>query len=358
MRTPSILPVRFVFLAFLVLSSSSTLSQTARPVRDNVGFCWKAAEMDSLMAYLSLHAEAMPVVRGNVIGGISPHDDYLYAARVYYPLYTMVQAPTVIIIGLTHGTVRKEIGDPRGVLLFDDYDEWVGPYGPVKVSPLRSYVTDRLDTAMWRTNRKAQTLEHSIEALVPFLQYYRRDLTILPIMVTAMPLDRMSTIAGALATTVAGFAKERHLVLGKDLAVLISTDADHYGRDFDNVPFGEDETAHSQGTGLDREIIASALTGTLDAAHVQKFVGYTWGTTYTEPGKSLWCGRFSVPFGALFVEKLAALQGNESVTSTPLLYSDTWTEKVLPLRHTSMGTTAPFSLKHWVGWCSIAFTAH
>jgi MEMO1 family protein len=36
-------------------------------------------------------------------------------------------------------------------------------------------------------------------------------------------------------------------------------------------------------------------------------------------------------------------------------YSDSWTLKVLPLKGTHMGTTAPFSLKHWVGYLSAGF---
>ncbi|MGA9119941.1 MAG: AmmeMemoRadiSam system protein B [Bacteroidota bacterium] len=307
------------------------------------------------MGYLAAHQEPAPRPDGTIIGGISPHDDFLYAGRVYYPLFAMMKAPEVIVIGLTHGTVRKEVGDLRGVLLFDDFDQWAGPYGPVSISPLRSYVSAHLDTAFWRTNRKAQMVEHSIEAIVPFLQYYQRDVKIFPIMVTAMSLDRMKSVAEALSSIVAGYVKERHLVLGKDLAVIISTDANHYGADFGNTPFGEDSIAHARGTALDREIITDALTGTVDTDHVARFVGYTWGAHPTDPGRSLWCGKFSVPFGLLFVADLVKSTSDARVTTVPLAYSDTWTEKVLPLRGTHMGTTAPFSLRHWVGWCSVAF---
>lgn len=347
-------------LSIFLISSLLTIpamSQSIRPIRDNVGFCWNAVEMDSLMSYLSAHGGYRPIIEGSVIGGISPHDDYLYAGRVYYPLYTMVKAPEVIIIGLTHGAVRKEIGDPRGILMFDDFDEWAGPYGPVKISPIRAFTMQRLDTSMWRVNSKAQSLEHSIEALVPFIQYYQREVKIFPIMVTAMPLERMSRIAESLASIVAAYLRERHLVLGKDVAVLVSTDANHYGRDFDNAPFGEDSVAHEGGTALDREIIARSLSGTMDDGHVKRFTEYTWGSKFTDPGKSLWCGRYSVPFGTLFLEKLSSDLKDGPVKAVPLLYADTWTEKVLPVRGTSMGTTAPFSLKHWVGWCSIAFVA-
>ncbi len=352
MTTRRILPTAFIVIILIVPG----LAQPVRPIRDNVGFCWNAGEMDSLMAYLSSHAMKVPPVHGTVVGGISPHDDYLYAGRVYLPLYTLISAPEVIIIGLTHGTVRKAIGDPRGILIFDDFAQWKGPYGPVAVSPLRSYIMEHLDTSMWRTNRTAQTLEHSIEALIPFLQYSQRHLSIMPIMVTAMPLDRMALLATALARIVNAYARENHKVLGRDLVVLVSTDADHYGEDFDNQPFGEDTLAHRRATDLDRDIIRTSLSGTMDEEHVRRFTESTWGETYADPGKSLWCGKYSVPFGTLFLMKLVAADRGGTVDAEPLAYSDTWTEKVLPLRNTTMGTTAPFSLKHWCGWCSIAFT--
>ena len=43
-------------------------------------------------------------------------------------------------------------------------------------------------------SNKAQSIEHSIEALIPFLQYYNRDLKITPIMVTQMPFERMDEL--------------------------------------------------------------------------------------------------------------------------------------------------------------------
>ena len=36
-------------------------------------------------------------------------------------------------------------------------------------------------------------------------------------------------------------------------------------------------------------------------------------------------------------------------------YSDSWTEGVIPIYHTNMGLTAPFSLKHWVGYAAAGF---
>jgi len=167
----------------------------------------------------------------------------------------------------------------------------------------------------------------------------------------------MQMMTKALAAVVAGYVKEHHLSLGKDLAIFVSSDANHYGADFGNTPFGDDSSAHERGTGLDREIISVSLSNSVDVEHVRRFTEYTWGAQFTEPGKSVWCGKFSVPFGELFVSSLMEMTTGGTVAAVPLAYSDTWTEGVLQVKGTHMGTTAPFSLKHWVGWCSIGFVA-
>jgi AmmeMemoRadiSam system protein B len=184
-----------VFLSIIFLISGIVMAQTVRPIRDNVGFCWKANEMNRLMSYLSKHDKITDIGSYKLIAGISPHDDYLYAGNIYYTLYPHIKTKEVVIFGVTHGTVRKAMNDPRDVLIFDDYDEWHGPYGNVNVSPLRDFIKSKLDNNYQMVSDKAQDIEHSIEALVPFLQYYNRNIKITPIMVTGMSYDRMEIIS-------------------------------------------------------------------------------------------------------------------------------------------------------------------
>jgi hypothetical protein len=40
----------------------------------------------------------------------------------------------------------------------------------------------------------------------------------------------------------------------------------------------------------------------------------------------------------------------EEIKGRLIMYSDTLTEKVLPIHNSSMGLTAVFSPKHWCGW--------
>ena len=60
--------------------------QEVRPVRDDIGFCWQRPQMKRLMDLLAASERQEFPVR-DMVAGISPHDDYLYAGRVYYPLF-------------------------------------------------------------------------------------------------------------------------------------------------------------------------------------------------------------------------------------------------------------------------------
>ncbi len=335
-----------IFTLAFILSASTSLAQGTKPIRDNVGFCWNAHQMERLIGYLE-KTETAPAAPSGIVAAISPHDDYLYAARVYYPLYRVLRAKQVVIFGVTHSDVRHATGDPHNILILDNFKNWPGPGHTVAVSPLREYIKARLDTSDFIVSDKAQGLEHSIEALVPFLQYYNPHIMITPIMVTQMPFERMNEISEKLSKIIAEYMKDNHLVPGKDIAFLISSDADHYGEDFNNSPYGEDAKAHAEATANDRRIAHKDLDGVLTPTKVQDLT--------VEMTHTLWCGKYSVPFGLLTSEKIIGRLDGKQLNGRVLRYSDSYTESVLPLKGTGMGTTAPASYKHWCGWLSAAY---
>lgn len=339
-------------LIFSLNDIISAQENNIRPVRDNVGFCWNASEMDKLMRYLSENSDTKITDNGLLIGGISPHDDYLYAGRVYFPLYSLIKAKEVVIFGVTHGTVRKAMNDPQNVLILDDYKYWKGPYKDVEISPLREIIKSGLSKDYYLVSDKAQDIEHSIEALVPFLQYYNRDIKITPIMITQMPFSRMDSISSELSGIIKDYISSNNLKPGKDIFFLISTDADHYGGDFNNSPFGEDENAHREATSNDRRIAEAYINTGITYKDIERLSKELWGSPDIKSPVPLWCGKYSVPFGMLTIYHIADLLNLKNLNGKLLKYSDTWTEKTLPVYGTHMGTTAPFSLKHWCGFLS------
>ncbi len=341
------------FLVFLSVTCSTSSAQVkdtvfgnVRPIRDNVGFCWDSIQMNRLINHLKTIDRAR-VATSHIVAAISPHDDYLYAARVYYPLYRVLRAKEVVIFGVTHGTVRPEIGDPHNIIILDNFEFWHGPDHNISISPLRELIKSGLDTACFIVSNKAHALEHSIEALLPFLQYYNPDIKITPIMVTQMSFGRMDTISDQLSTIIADYMKQNHLIPGKDIAFLMSSDADHYGRDFNNIPFGEDAKAHEEATDQDRRIAHQHFDGILTPQIINDLT--------IQLKNVVWCGKYSVPFGLITTEKVIEKSTGKILVGKLLRYSDSYTEGVLPLKNTGMGTTAPASYKHWCGWLSAAF---
>jgi MEMO1 family protein len=341
---------------FLILNSSFAIlnSQTIRPVRDSIGFCWNANEMNHFMEYLSKHNQNTKDASQNLIAAISVHDDYLYAGNVYYPLYKNIKTKEVVVFGVTHGTVRKELGQQSNILILDDYLKWMGPFKDVEVSPLREVIKSKLPKEYFVINNKAHSIEHSIEALIPFLQYYNRDIKITPIMVTQMSMERMEDLSNKLSNIIAEYMRTNKLELSKDIFFLISNDANHYGEDFNNSPYGLNANAHKTATENDTKIILKELVNQLTEEKILQTAKDILPDS-TKKNIPLWCGRYPIVLGLKTITKVVKNLEDQKIFGKLLKYSDTFTEKVLPVKNTSMGLTAVFSYKHWCGWFTEGF---
>ena len=340
---------RVIFSVLVLAMCGAVFAQGTRPVRDPIGYVWAPNPMNRLMDYLlsSCHLdEQLPPL----VAGICPHDDFLYAGPVYLPLMRRIHAKEVIIFGVTHHDVRMAMKDPKNVLILDAYDNWKGPYGPVAISPFREVLKKGLAKQDYMVSNKAQALEHSIEGMVPFLQYFNRKVKITPVMVTGMDFDRIQKLSGEMAKIIVNYMKKNNLKPGKDVFFLISSDANHYGEDFDNTVFGTGEAGHDKAVANDWRIARDFLSGPVTVKKIRS------ESDATADGKALWCGRYSVPFGMLTTMKvLQALAPSKEMTGQVLRYADTYSNGPIPLRKTGFGVTAPFSLQHWVGHLSMGY---
>ena len=351
MEKPKII---FNLFFIILMNCNMILSQTIRPVRDNVGYCWQGERFDLFIKWLGENCPDDNFESDNLVAGISPHDDYLYAGKIYYPLYKLIHTKEVVIFGVTHGIVRKEINDPKNILIFDEFDKWKGPYRDVEISPLREIIKQQLDPKYYMVSNKAQSIEHSIEGLIPFLQYYNRGVKITPIMVTEMSFERMDSLSTRLADIILSYIKENNLKLGKDIFFLISNDANHYGEDFDNLPYGMNEDAHRIATSNDKRIADETFSNITIKDKIKNFSNELWTEAGVNKNCPLWCGRYPIVFGLFTINKIVGGFGKK-LYGTVFKYSDTWTGGVLPVKGTEMGITAPYSLKHWVGFLSAGF---
>ena len=170
-----------------------------------------------------------------------------------------------------------------------------------------------------------------------------------------MPFDRMDSISTSLSKIISGYIKLNNLELGKDIFFLISNDANHYGEDFDNQPYGMDEKAHRIATSNDKQIAGETFNGTVTREKLKSFSEKLWPEAGVNQICPLWCGRYPIVFGLLTINKIVDEVTGKKIEGEVFRYSDTFTGGALSFRKSTMGTTAPFSLKHWVGFLSAGF---
>ena len=289
------------------------------------------------------------------IGGICPHDDHLYASRVYVHLTERITAPKVILIGVFH---RAKSWGLRDRIVFDSFDAWHGPWGEIEVDSMRNELISALPSASYVVDNAMHCREHSLEAIVPFLQRDYPNRTIVPILVPHMGWDRMEEVSDELAAALASIMQTHGWQLGTDVAVLVSSDAVHYGPDFDHAPFGTDAEAYEKATARERSLALDHLVGNLDPSEVHKIF-----STLVDPDsleyRLPWCGRFSIPFGLELLRKLSLSTTGKIPYGTLLRYGTSLSEPELPVspatRASGLGYTAPSNFHHWVGYAAVGY---
>lgn len=291
------------------------------------------------------------------IGGVCPHDDHLYAARAYVHLTERITAPRVVLIGVFHAA---RLWDLENVLVFDDFENWHGPWDPVAVDPLRGEVLARLDPASYVVDNAMHCREHSLEALVPFLQHRNHEVSILPILIPYASWDRLSGLSDELSTILAEIMIENEWRLGRDLAIVVSSDAVHYGPDFDHAPFGTDAAGYQRAVDRDEALAHDHLEGPIDPEKLAALEYTLVDEDDVRVYKLPWCGRFSIPFGLELLRDLAAKTGLPVPEGHLLRYATSLSEPQLPVSpetlDAGLGTTAPSNLHHWVGYTTVGFT--
>jgi AmmeMemoRadiSam system protein B len=290
-----------------------------------------------------------------VFAVLSPHDDYLYAGRVYRSVLPLVTAKTVIVIGVFHQYRKYRVRDR---IVFDPYPAWRTPDGPVKVSALRDELAAAMPEGDALRDASSHDVEHSIEAEVYWLRHANPAVEIVPILAPATRFERLEEIAGRLGDAIAASMKARGLRLGADVAIVISADAIHYGPDFHQVPFGDGGIdAYSKAIARDRELLTGPLAGPVSVEKIRSLYASFVDPADPDTYRLSWCGRFSIPFGMLVLRRTSSALGMGPPVGMPIAYATSVGAPELRVRAVGLGETAPANLYHFVGYPAVAWVA-
>ncbi|MDZ7860829.1 MAG: AmmeMemoRadiSam system protein B [Candidatus Krumholzibacteriota bacterium] len=371
-------------LLMLMISTSvssfgknKSIEETRCPM-DTVGYAVTPSQTvavinlcDSLENARCLENERLhPVMsKRELIAAVCPHDDYLYAAPVYFHVMREITAPVILMIGVSHRARHMGI---EGKLIFDDFKTWKGPYGKVKVSSLRDDIIEALPPEIVIVDGDIHAEEHSLEAFLPFLQYpgfpdrnkalERRNYSfprIIPILVTRFKGESQGKAAGRLASVLKKEMEERGWILGEDLQILISADCVHYGdkkwggRNF--APFGTDDQGYEKALKQEMKVIDSSLTGVIDDKRINRFRSLVERDDPEFPYKIPWCGVYSIPFGLSTARRLCELVGREPPEGFLLKYQTSLEPGRINPEPDGLGVTNINTLHHWVGYAAVGY---
>ncbi len=336
-------------------------SNTVRGLVDTVGYAHTPQQMDSIMARImriqnkeyNEHLKFKGL--GPAVAVLCPHDDYAYVGELYPATLQNIKAGTVILFGVAHKAKKFHL---ENKLVFDSYGYWSGPYGKVPVSPLREEILDKMPPGMAVVHDSMQTIEHSVEGIIPFLQYFNKKVQIVSILVPYMSYNRMSEISDTLSGVLKDILNKKGLKLGKDVAFVMSSDAVHYGdEDWGGSNFayyGTSCTSYKDAREHEIEVLHT-IAGPLNKEKIRKFTQLTVDDFDYHKYKWTWCGRYSVPLGLLTVNSLKEKLTGEPLRGRTIGYTSSLVNMPLPVKDIGMGVTAPAYDHHWVGYAAVRY---
>lgn len=148
-----------------------------------------------------------------VIGIISPHAGYVYSGAVAGAVYGAIEIPSaVIILGPNHHGVGA------AAALYPD-GEWLTPLGTVPIEQ-RLAALVRCYASLVEEDATAHLYEHSLEVQLPFLQYRRPDVAIVPICLGFGNYSSCQELGVGIAQAIREY--------GKPVLIVASSDMTHY----------------------------------------------------------------------------------------------------------------------------------
>ena len=144
---------------------------------------------------------------------ISPHAGYIYSGAVAGETFAAVEIPqNIVVMGPNH----HGYGAPVAMM---EKGAWAMPLGEVPINTALARLL-LAQTELIEADTLAHRFEHSLEVQVPFLQYFRPDMTLTPIVISHLPFQSCRIVGEALAAAIKQY--------GKPVLIVASSDMTHY----------------------------------------------------------------------------------------------------------------------------------
>jgi AmmeMemoRadiSam system protein B/AmmeMemoRadiSam system protein A len=148
-----------------------------------------------------------------VIGLIVPHAGYVYSGAVAGATISRIKfKDTFVIIGPNH----TGYGPPFSVMT---QGSWQTPLGEVQID---SELAEKLVSISeyFEEDSQAHQYEHSVEVQLPFLQYFKEDVKIVPVILASSNVEALRAAGHDLARAIGS--------LDRDVVIMVSSDMNHY----------------------------------------------------------------------------------------------------------------------------------
>lgn len=143
---------------------------------------------------------------------VSPHAGYIYSGAVAGETFAQVEIPDdIIILGPNHSGRGARIA-------MMSQGEWQMPLGNIELNGELGNLLSH--STLIEQDHIAHSYEHSLEVQVPFLQYLKKEFTILPFVVSHIPYSDCVTAGKEIAAAIAKY--------NKPVLMVASTDMTHY----------------------------------------------------------------------------------------------------------------------------------
>ena len=134
-------------------------------------------------------------VKTKALGIVSPHAGLIYSGSVAGAVYSRIEIPdTVVLIGPNH----TGLGAPVSLMA---RGEWETPLGMVEIDEaLAASILSK--SPRIREDSLAHLREHSLEVQLPFIQYFKKEFSIVPIQMLDTRLETCIEVGRAVAEAI------------------------------------------------------------------------------------------------------------------------------------------------------------